>query len=101
MKNYVFIYRETTDTSATEDTTAAWGAWFGQLGEKIVDAGNPCGDGQSVTKGGVVDVKSSPVTGYTIVKAGSMDEAVELAKTCPLVQSSETAVVEVYEALPM
>jgi hypothetical protein len=45
-------------------------------------------------------VSEKPVTGYSIVSADSMDEAIELAKGCPLA-SIDGAAVCVYEALPM
>ena len=99
MGKYVFVYYAGQDTYAGDD--AAWGKWFGELGEKLVDGGNPFGpNGQAVHKGGVMPVKEMPVTGYSIVNAGSMDEATELAKGCPLVGSKDGAVC-VYEALPM
>jgi hypothetical protein len=100
MKNYVFVYynaANATDTPAAE----AWGQWFGQLGDKIVDAGNPFnGNGQAVEKSGVTSIENYPATGYTIVKAATMDDAVKLAQDCPLLVSSGAAV-RVYEALPM
>ena len=65
---------------------AAWGKWFGELGDKIIDAGDPFGaNGRAVHMGGVMPVSEKPVTGYSIVNANDMDEATELAKGCPLV----------------
>jgi hypothetical protein len=32
----------------------AWGSWFGQLGQAIVDPGNPFGPAATVTNGGSV-----------------------------------------------
>ncbi len=45
-------------------------------------------------------VQDKPATGYTIITADSMDEATELAKGCPLMSTTDSAVC-VYEALPM
>jgi hypothetical protein len=99
MAKFVYVYYAGQDTDAGDD--AAWGQWFGELGEKLVDGGNPFGpNGQAVHMGGVMAVSEKPVTGYSIVNAESMDEAVEMAKTCPLVSSKDGAVC-VYEALPM
>ena len=103
MKNYVCIYynngvREglSADASKTE-----WGAWFGSLGENIVDAGNPfAADGKAVEKSGVTTIENWPATGYTILKANSLDDAVELVKGCPVLNEPDGAV-RVYEALPM
>ena len=99
MGKYVYVYYSGKDTDAGDD--AAWGKWFSELGDKIIDAGNPFGDGgQAVHMGGVMAVTEKPVTGYSIVTAGSMAEATELVKGCPLVASKDGAVC-VYEALPM
>ena len=99
MGKYVYVYYEGDGDDAGDD--AAWGKWFGELGSKIVDAGNPFGPGgQAVFMGGVMPVEEKPVTGYSIITADSMEEATELAKGCPLVASKGGAVC-VYEALPM
>jgi hypothetical protein len=99
MGKYVYIYYA--GTASDGGSAEEWGKWFSELGDKIVDAGNPFGeDGQAVSKDGVMAVKDMPATGYSIVSADSMDEATELAKGCPLVKAKSGAVC-VYEALPM
>lgn len=104
MKNYVFIYYNQGDQASLpmEAVLKAWQAWFGELGDKLVDGGNPFNDGaKKVTKGGVSTVGSNPSSGYSIVKAGSLDEAAELAKGCPLLGHVPNGEVHVYETLPM
>ena len=99
MGKYVFEYYDTKNMSK-EDSMPAWNAWFGEQGDKVMDAGNPFADGgQAVEPSGVTTIENWPCTGYTIVKAESMDEAVAMAKSCPVVASGGT--VRVYEALPM
>jgi hypothetical protein len=99
MGKYVYIYY----SGATSDggSNEAWGKWFGDLGDRLIDGGNPFNTGgQAVHHGGVMDVQDKPVTGYSIVNAESMAEATEMAKGCPLVLDPNGAVC-VYEALPM
>ena len=99
MGKYVYVYYAGKDTDAGDNE--AWGKWFGELGDKLTDGGNPFNsDGQAVHQGGVMPVTDMPVTGYSIIAADSMKEATELAKGCPLVASKD-GVVCVYEALPM
>lgn len=103
MKNYVFIYynKGTREHVSPEASKAAWGAWFGKLGDKIVDAGNPFSvGGKAVEKSGITTIENYPATGYTIVKAGGLGEAAELAKDCPVLDEPDGAV-RVYETLPM
>ncbi len=99
MGKYVYIYYA--GTASDGGSAEQWGQWFGQLGDKLVDGGNPFNDGgQAVHAGGVMAVQDKPATGYSIVSADSMDEATELAKGCPLMSIKDGAVC-VYEALPM
>jgi hypothetical protein len=103
MKNYVFEYYNNgyNEGFSPEEFKAAWGKWFGGLGDKLVDAGNPFNaGGKAVEKSGVSDIENHPSTGYTIVKANSMDEAVDMAKNCPVLDEPEGAV-RVYETMPM
>jgi len=81
----------------------AWGAWFGQLGSNLVDGGSPfTGQAKSISREGTVS--DGPVgmmaTGYSIINAGSLEEAVEVAKNCPVLQG-HNASVTVYEAAMM
>jgi len=100
MGKYVFEYYDSSDGSNSGDNDA-WMGWFKELGDKVMDAGNPFGgNGMAVEKSGVSKIENFPCTGYTIVKADNMEEAVEIAKGCPLMKSDKTAV-RVYEALPM
>jgi hypothetical protein len=100
MSKYVYIYYAGTD-NADAGSAEAWGAWFGKLGQKLIDGGNPFKDGgKAINKSGTMDVKDMPATGYSIVEAANMAEATELAQGCPLMLSDNGAVC-VYEALPM
>jgi hypothetical protein len=102
MTNFVLeYYNNGTNGAPAEESAAAWGKWFGGIGDKLVDAGNPFAPaGKAVEKSGVTTIENHPATGYTIVKAGNIDEAVEIAKSCPVLDEPEGAV-RVYETLPM
>ena len=99
MGKYVYVYYSAPNTDG--GSAEAWGKWFGELGDKLIDGGNPFAvGGKAVHQGGVMPVNDRPVTGYSIVNANSMDEATAMAKGCPLVADKDSAVC-VYEALPM
>lgn len=103
---FVFIYTNNTPNPdvSREEIMESWGKWFQDLGDKLVDGGNPFNDGaQAVNANSVSAVgKDHYVGGYSIIEAKDMDEAVELAKGCPMHKHSNgTAIVEVYEAMPM
>jgi hypothetical protein len=99
MKNYVYIYYNKGTNGG--DAAATYRKWFEGIGDKLVDAGNPFNSGgKAVEKSGVSTIENWPATGYSIVKAASLDEAVEMAKGCPILDEPEGAV-RVYETLPM
>ncbi len=101
MANYLLVYHGggTPESKEEQDRVmAAWGEWFGRLGGNLVDGGNPTSQAKVVGgDGSVSDVGSDPVTGYSIIKADSLDEAVALAKECPLFLGPRTARIEVAE----
>jgi hypothetical protein len=104
MGNFVLAYRGgsgmSDDPAEREQAMAAWGAWFGQLGQAVVDAGAPFGSSSTVPNGGTANGSgAAALTGYSIVSAGSLDEATERAKGCPVLANGGT--VDVYEALAM
>jgi hypothetical protein len=105
MAQFVYIYRGG-KPGATQDEQdkimQAWGKWFEELGDALVDGGHPFGEPKSVTTLGVRDGGSGhPASGYSIVNAADQAAAAELAKNCPMLSDSADSTVEVYEAFPM
>jgi hypothetical protein len=97
MAKFVFIYTGGSRADTEEEQQkqmAAWGAWFEQLGGAVTDMGAPFGASTSVGNGG-----TTGATGYTIVTAGSLEDAAGLAQGCPILQNG--GAVEVYEAMEM
>ncbi len=95
MAKYVLAYTGGNMAATDEErqaAMAAWGAFLGGLGESLVDAGNPFGPSTTVGTG-----DGAALTGYTIISAGSLDEAAEKAKEAPVVGNGGG--VEVYETL--
>jgi hypothetical protein len=102
MAKFVYIYtggQMAATPEAQEQAMAAWGAWFGTLGDAVSDMGNPFGASSTVASTGAKDGGVSAVGGYSIVTAESMDRANALAAGCPVLASGGN--VEIYEALEM
>ncbi len=104
MANYVFAYSGGNGVAADEAERnaqmAKWGQWFGELGSAVVDGGAATGTAMTVGPGGTVsDGGSRGLTGYSIVSAGSLDAAVDLANGCPVLEIG--GAVDVYEAIAM
>ncbi len=82
------------------EVMAAWGAWFGQLGDAVEDGGNPFAASKTVSPSGdVADGGVAGLTGFTVLDAASLDAAVDMAKGCPVLTNGGS--VDVYEALDM
>ena len=104
MANFVLVYTGggMPATEAERGTVMeAWGAWFGALGDKVVDPGNPfsahtknVSDGGSVHDGSI----GTAATGYSIIKADSLNAAADAAKGCPVLKSGGK--ITVYEVTP-
>lgn len=104
MANYVLVFKGGSVPATEEEqqkVMAEWGAWFGAIGEKMVDAGNPFAGSATVAGDGSVSTgAASALTGYTIVAADSLDAAAEMSKTCPILAGGGGSI-EIYETLPM
>jgi hypothetical protein len=105
MANFVLLYIGGSMAESEAEQAAvmeAWGAWFAGLGSALVDGGNPFTPVvKSIESNG--QVTNGPIgiaaTGYSILKANSLDAAMELAKGCPVLQSGGQ--ISVYEAFPI
>jgi len=102
MSKFAFVYAggamaETPE--AQQASMAAWTAWFSTLGDTIVDVGNPFGGSATISGAGVSESGRLGASGYSLVTANSLAEAVGLAKGCPIIADGGT--VDVYEAIEM
>lgn len=82
---------ETEEEQAQE--MQAWTSWFEELGDALVDGGNPISQSRAISPdGSVMDATAAP-TGYSIIKADDLDAAVELAKGCPVLAGGASLLV--------
>jgi hypothetical protein len=96
MKKFIFLYKGF--MQPTPEIGKAWMKWFEEVGDKMIDGGNPFSDGSEVTKTDVtaLEMNMDALTGYSIISAESKEEAIALAKTNPMITS-----VVVYELAKM
>ena len=105
MTNFVLLYGGEPmngDKSEQEKVMKAWMAWYEDLGSAVVDAGNPFAPkSKTIVHGGSVSdgQDATSAHGYSIVKADSLDEAVELAKGCPLLPGQYISVLETFPVM--
>ena len=101
MSNYIFAYhggKKPESPEAGAELMAKWQAWIGGLGDAMVNPGTPLGMSKTVSSNGVSDDGgSNPLSGFSIVKADSMDAALEMAKGCPHLDHGTIEVAEMME----
>jgi hypothetical protein len=98
MPNYLFAYTGGSQPQSEEEgkkVMAAWMAWFGGLGDAVVDGGNPFSGGKTVTSNGSLKDSAGKLSGYSVLKAADFDAALKLADGCP--QMDAGGEIEVYE----
>ncbi|MGE0046860.1 MAG: hypothetical protein AB7J28_08380 [Hyphomonadaceae bacterium] len=97
MKKFVYLYAGGSAPENAEDGKAvmdAWMAYFAKMGDRIVDGGAPLGDRRSVGA-----APKSASTGYSIVMANTLEEAVALTDGHPHLRFG--GAIEVCETVPI
>ena len=108
MPKYMLIYRDSADPQQSQPSPEEmqafmqmWDKWFKQFEGKIVDMGDgllPTGrvlqPGGGVADGPYVEAKEM-IRGYSVVSVESYDEAVEIARHCPIAASGAIEIREV------
>jgi len=101
MPNYVLTYYGEPKFERPEEGAkqmARWQSWVVGLGDAMVNPGTPLGKPKTVSSDGVSDdAGSNRLTGFSTVKAGSMDAALEMAKGCPFLEYGAIQVAGVME----
>ena len=103
MSDYIFAYHggdKPESPEAGAEMMAKWKAWLDGLGDAVVNPGTPLGMSKTVSASGVADDGgSNPLMGFSVIKAETMDAALEMAKSCPSVDMNGT--IEVAEMMEM
>lgn len=78
----------------TEAIMKAWDEWFASIAERTVEHGGFHAGGREVSAVGVSELPFGPgsITGYSIIHAEDAEQAVEIAKKNPFIDS-----IRVYE----
>ena len=106
MESYLLLYsggNMPESEAENKAVTDEWMTWFGKLGSALADGGNPfTPNAKTIAPDGRVSNGSGgPMpSGYSIIKADSLDAAVALAKGCPVLKGGATIMVfETFNAM--
>jgi len=99
MSDYILIYHGGPKFASREEGAAymaKWKEWIDGLGDAVVNRGVPFGKTVIV---GLDGAKAGDgASGYTVLRADNIEEAVEMVKPCP---HTEFGTIEVSEAMDM
>jgi hypothetical protein len=97
MSEFLFLFRGSDRLARSPDemqkSMQKWVAWFKELNQKgvVKDPGHPLDASGKVVRGRNRDVHDGPyaeakdlVNGYVLIEAAAIDQAVDLAKGCPI-----------------
>jgi hypothetical protein len=88
MKKYVLL--TIGFTKPTPEIMEPWMKWFKSIEDKIVDQVG-LRNGKEVTKNGIIELQmdKDAITGYLVINAENMDEALEIARSGPMITSTK------------
>lgn len=111
MKKFIVIYYAPADAAkqmasmpkeAQAKGMGAWMEWMKKCGDKMVDIGAPLMNGQALTPDGKNSGSKKEVTGYSVLQANNMDEAISLLQNHPHNSGwNDACSIEVYETMPL
>ena len=104
MAKYLFVYHGGKNPESEEEVAKVmddWGNWLGSMGAAVIDGGNPVGQSSTVNPDGSVASNggANPASGYSLIEAADLDDAIAKAKGCPILESNGS--VELAEAFDM
>lgn len=103
MTNYILMYiggTQPTDPEEGQKHFQKYREWLGSLGDSLVSPANPLKDTSVITPDGTVAPGSTTeISGFTIIKANSMEAVIEMGRSCPFLEIGGT--LEVSELMQM
>ena len=94
MPKFMLAYYGGNEPGSQEEGMAQmekWSAWVKDMGDTIVNPGTPLPVSKVVTSGGVEDdTDPNSMKGFAVVKAQSMEAAVQIAQSDPFLENGGT-----------
>ena len=90
MKQFIFVYLGGNQPSSPEESSKHFDkylGWLKSLGDAVVTPTIPLKDTHTVSPDGTIGVGgSSAMSGFSIIKAESMEAALSIAQACPFLE---------------
>ena len=102
MNQYIIVYlggEQPTSPEESQQHMEKYREWLKSLGDSVVSALNPLKDTHVVSANGATNGSSTAMSGFTIMKANSLEAVLEMANSCPFLEIGGT--LEVSELMQM
>jgi hypothetical protein len=90
MTNYVFVYLGGKEPSSPEEASkhfSKYTEWLSSIGDSVVSPTIPLKDTHTVSSDGTIrEGGSSAMSGFSIIKADSIEAALAIAQACPFLE---------------
>lgn len=104
MSDYIIAYHGGEKPASPEEGEAhmsKWKAWLAGLGDAVVNPGTPLKNTRIVSADGVSEGGgANAMTGFSVVSAASLDAALDMARSCPVLDIGGTLEVAEMMSLP-
>ena len=101
MPDFIFAYHGGKKPDTPEAGAAMmkkWEDWMSGLGDSLINPGNPVGMSKTVSADGVADNGGpDPLSGFSIVRADTIEEAVKMAQGSPHLEGGRIEVAPLIE----
>jgi hypothetical protein len=103
MADYILAYHSNGNMPASPEEGAThmerYKAWIEGMGDAVVNPGTPLSQAKTVSADGVEDGGGpNPVMGFTVIRADSLEAAIEMAQASPFL---EMGTIELAEMMSM
>ena len=84
MSAYLFTFRAPDDYAPSADTFSTWAGWQVKLGARLKDRGSVALAAAALG----TSTADTTLGGYSLIRATSLDAAVDLARGCPILSAA-------------
>ena len=96
MEKYILLYKG--PATAPGASHEKWPAWFGNVGENLIDRGSPMSNGFALGSDLSKSDSVTPLNGYSIIQARDLNDVENMVKDHPyLAQGHSGYSVEIFE----
>jgi len=94
MNTYILVYLGGTQPTNEEEGAKhfeKYRAWLSSLGDALISPANPLKDTNVITPdGNVAPGSTTEMSGFTVLQADSMQDAIKMGRSCPFLEIGGT-----------